>query len=433
MTKMLLANRRRILAGLATVAVATPTLARAQTTLDATTLGVAGDTTQDQTSALQSALDQAAAAGQTLRLPPGIIHVLGIDLPGNLAVEGVPGRTEITTLIDGSGVAIRDRGSVVLRDIGFASGLAALTIEASESITLERCHFRTAGTGVAISNSGVTISNCRFTELGDAAIHSMDSRGLLVTGNHIDLCGNAGIRIWRSESGPDGSIVTGNRIANIDWRDGGNGQNGNGINIFRADEVIVSDNHIADCAFSAIRLNTTNNTHVSNNTCLRSRESAIFSEFGFSGSVIANNIVDSAAFGISMTNFDQGGQLAVCTGNIVRNILPSSPVNPDSSPVGIAAQANAAVTGNIIQNVPGIAIVAGYGPYLQNVLISSNVISGCDVGIGVSVAPDAGPVHITDNMIYQPLDHAVIGMAWEDIVEPDLLNNAARYPNVTVG
>jgi hypothetical protein len=39
--------------------------------------------------------------------------------------------------------------------------------------------------------------------------------------------------------------------------------------------------------------------------------------------VIANNIVDGAAQGISMTNFDSSGPLATCTGNIVRNIYPS--------------------------------------------------------------------------------------------------------------
>src|SRR5690606_20224198 len=126
---------------------------------------------------------------------------------------------------------------------------------------------------------------------------------------------------------------------------GGNGQNGNGINIFRADEVIVADNHIADCAFTAIRLNSTNNTKISGNICLRSGEVAIFSEFSFSGSVIANNIIDGAASGISITNLDSGGRLAVCSGNIVRNITPVSLVNPDTVPIGIFAEADTAITG----------------------------------------------------------------------------------------
>ena len=260
----------------------------------------------------------------------------------------------------------------------------------------------------------------------------MDSRGLLITGNRIAECGNAGIRIWRSQNGADGSLITNNRIEKIDWRGGGNGQNGNGINIFKADEVVVSDNHITDCAFTAVRLNSTNNTSVSGNICIRSGEVAIFSEFAFSGSVIANNIIDGAAAGISITNLDQGGQLATCLGNIVRNITPASLVNPDTTPTGIFAEANTAISGNTVQNVPGIAIGAGYGPFLRNVLISTNVISDSHIGIGVSVVEDCGPVHIADNMIYNPTKFAAIGLRWTDIAEPDLLANADRFPHVTV-
>ncbi|WP_162247347.1 TIGR03808 family TAT-translocated repetitive protein [Devosia sp. Root635] len=425
----MLANRRLVLAGIASLAA--PPAARAQSVLDATTLGVAGDTAGDQGPLLQAALDQAATAGQALQLPAGIIQVSGLDFPSNLVVQGVPGRTELTLLPDGDNLSVHDRGSLVLRDIGFASGTAGIAIVASDDITLERCRFRGSEIGVSIADAGVTISDCHFTELGDAAIHAMDSRGLFISGNSIDQCGNAGIRIWRSQSGADGSIVTGNRIANIDWRGGGNGQNGNGINVFKADEVIVANNHIADCAFTAIRLNATNNTQVSGNTCLRSGEVAIFSEFEFSGSVIANNIVDGAATGISITNLDSGGQLAVCAGNIVRNITPNSPVNPDTIPIGIFAEAEAAITGNTVQNVPGIAIAAGYGSFLRNVLISGNVVSQSDIGIGVSVVEGAGPVHLGSNAV-SARQHAIVGLAWTEVVEADLIANAGRYPNVSV-
>lgn len=430
MKNHVLTRRRNVLAGLALLAAA-PAI-RAQSILDAGALGVAGDTDADQGPALQAAVDEAAAAGQMLQLPAGIIQVGGLELPSNLVIQGVPGRTELTVLPGGNGIGVLDRGALVLRDIGFAGGERALAIKASDDIALDRCHFRNAGIGIDIADAGVTIRDCAFTELGDAAIHAMDSRGLFITGNRISHCGNAGIRVWRSTSGADGSIVSGNRIAHIDWRGGGNGQNGNGINVFRADEVIVADNHIADCAFTAVRLNGTNNSQVTGNTCLRSGEVAIFSEFEFSGSVIANNIVDGAATGISITNLDTGGQLAVCTGNIVRNIAPASAVNPDTIPIGIFAEADTAITGNSVQNVPGVAIGAGYGSFLRNVLINANVISQSDIGIGVSVVDGAGAVHIGDNAIAARL-HAMVGLAWTDIVEPDLAANAARYGNVTLG
>ena len=423
------ANRRHVLAGLATIM---PVGVRAQPLLDATTLGIVGDSELDQSASMRLAVEKAAATGQTLRLPPGTIRVMGLDLPGNLVVEGVPGRTQITAVADGPGIAIANQGSLVLRDIGFSGGAAALTIENSENITLERCRFHDAEIGVAITDSGATIRDCDFAGLGDAAIHSMDSRGLLVTGNRIDHCGNAGIRIWRSESGSDGSIVTSNRISNIDWRGGGNGQNGNGINVFKADEVIIADNHIADCAFTAVRLNGTNNSQVSGNICMRSGEVAIFSEFEFSGSIIANNIVDGAATGISITNLDAGGHLAVCSGNIVRNIAPRSEVNPDTIPIGIFAEADTAITGNTVHNVPGIAIMAGYGTFLRNVLISGNVASESQFGLGISVVDGAGPVQIGTNMVAAS-EHDIVGLAWQEVVETDLILNAARYPNVSIG
>lgn len=417
-------HRRHVLAGLTFLA--TTSAVRAQSILDAASLGVVGGAGENQSAALQNALDQAAGQGRILQLPAGIIHVSGLDFPSNLVVQGVPGSTELTVIAEGSGMQVHDRGTLVVRDIGFSGGLA---IEASDDIVLERCRFRNAAIGVTIADAGVTIRDCNFTELDDAAIHAMDSRGLLIAGNRIDLCGNAGIRVWRSRNGADGSIITGNRIANIDWRGGGNGQNGNGINIFRADEVIVADNHIADCAFTAIRLNSTNNCQVSGNVCMRSGEVAIFSEFVFSGSVIANNIIDGAATGISVTNLDQGGQLAVVSGNVVRNITPASLVNPDTIPIGIFAEADTAITGNTVQNVPGVAIGAGYGTFLRNVLISANVVSESRYGIGVSVVDGAGAVQIAGNLVAAH-DHAVIGLAWQDVVETDLLGNLDRYPNV---
>ncbi|HTN61975.1 MAG TPA: TIGR03808 family TAT-translocated repetitive protein, partial [Devosia sp.] len=276
-----------------------------------------------------------------------------------------------------------------------------------------------------------TVRNCVFDGHADAAIHSIDSLGLLITGNRIADCGNAGIRIWRSEPGLDGSIVTDNRIETIDWRGGGNGQNGNGINVFKADGVIVANNQISDCAFTAVRLNATNDTQIIGNNCRNSGEVAIFSEFGFSGSVIANNIVDGAAGGISMTNFNEGGQLAVCTGNIVRNIAPKSLVNPDTTPFGIAAEADAAVTGNTVSKVPGPAINAGYGPYLRNVLIANNMLTDILIGVAVSVAEGAGSAQISNNLIANPT-HAIVGMAWTEMIDPDLIANAGNYPRLSI-
>ncbi|MBD8065377.1 TIGR03808 family TAT-translocated repetitive protein [Devosia sp. PTR5] len=388
--------------------------------------------TADQTGALQAAIDAAAPAGRLL-LPPGRFRVSGLRLPSSMTIEGIPGATWLVA--QGAAIgAISSVSNLTLRDIGFVgdSGSdALLAIERSSGVTLTSCLFRDSpGMALQLSASAAIIDGCDFSGHGDAAIHAMDSTGLFITGNRIARCGNAGIRIWRSESGADNSIVRGNVISEIDWRDGGNGQNGNGINVFRADNVIVGDNAISGCAFSAIRLNATRNAQVSGNQCLASGEVAIFSEFGFSGSIIANNVVDGAAGGISMTNLDAEGHMAVCSGNIVRTIAPSSAVNPDTRPFGIFAEADAAIAGNVVDGVPGIAIGAGWGPYLRNVAISGNVVTNSRIGIGVSVAEGAGAVTITGNQL-DATEHAIAGMRWTQVAEPDLAAAADRYPQLS--
>lgn len=418
-------NRRHVVAGLAGLGLALPALAQ--------DTGLVPDSETDQSRALQQALEAALSTGY-LRLPPGRFRASGIRFPGNLVLEGVPGATWLV----GAGSAIGSvmaQKNLVFRDIGFAGDSGSdplIGVDASQSISFERCLFRDSpGVGLGLRVSSVTVRDCDFAGHGDAAIHTLDGNGTLITGNTILRCGNAGIRVWRSAKGADGTIVTQNRISDIAWRDGGNGQNGNGINVYLADEVLVADNHLSDCAFSAIRLNTTRDTIVTGNQCLKSGEVAIFSEFAFSGSIIAQNLIDGAAAGISMTNMDQGGQMAVCSGNIVRNIADKSTVNPDASPIGIFAEADAAITGNVIDGVPGTAIAAGWGPYLRNVVISDNVVTNSRIGVAISVAEGAGAVTLGTNRL-DTSEHQVTGMLWDQLAEPDLLSAIAKYPQIMV-
>ena len=282
-------SRRHAVLGLSALAVAASAPVQAQTA------DLVPDGESDQTAALQAAID--GAVGK-LTLPAGRFRVGQINLKSNFTLEGVPGATWLVAS-GGPALVISNQQSTVVRDIGFTgnSGTDPLFgIETGTDITVERCHF-TDGSSIALGMhaSSVRVRDCVFLNHADCAIHSLESTGSLISGNHIDGCGNAGIRIWRDTKGVDGSIVTNNRIANIDWKAGGNGQNGNGINVYLADEVIVSDNHISDCAFTAVRLNTTKNTVVSGNQCRTCGEVAIFSEFGFSGSIIAENLIDGCS------------------------------------------------------------------------------------------------------------------------------------------
>jgi uncharacterized secreted repeat protein (TIGR03808 family) len=425
-------TRRRFALGAATLGLSLP-LARPLLAAE-----LASDGSGDQSPALAEAMAKAAAAGQPLFLAGGTYRVADVAVPDNLKITGIPGVT-VLALASGGRSILKGTASanVTLEGISFdgegGSGDAPLVdFTGLTELSVSSCRFAHAAVNaLSLSQCGGRVENCTFTDSGSVAIFATDSRGLAVTGNRIDGCGNGGILVWRSEAGSDGTIVMGNRIADIDWRSGGNGQNGNGINVFRADDVIIASNHISGCAFSAVRINAGRNNQVTGNTCLDCGETAIFSEFGFSGSAIANNVIDGAATGISIANLDSDGHLATCTGNIVRNIAPVSRTNPDTTPVGIFAEADVAITGNVVEGVPGPGIVAGWGPYLRNVLVSSNVVRDADIGIAVSVAEGAGSAQVTGNII-DARGPALAGMAWADTVSANLADDAGRFPNVIV-
>lgn len=437
-------NRRSVLAALGAAAMvpATARTAFAQAAArPATELGVEPNSSADQTEALQSAIDRAAAEGTGLLLPGGNYRVRRLSLPSLSTFAGVAGATRLVALQSGPVVGALGQRSLRLDGLLLdGDGLepderlgALLYFENCSDVGIDDLAVgNTGGHGMLLRSVSGRISGSRILQAARAGIFSTDARGLAITGNTVDSCGNGGILVWRGDEGPDGTIVTGNRISSIAARSGGSGQNGNGINVFRAGEVLVADNHVSGCAFSAVRLNASRNSTVRGNVCRAISEVAIFSEFGFSGSVIADNVIEEAAGGISMTNFDQGGRLATCAGNIVRNILAESPTNPATVPFGIFAEADAAITGNVVEAVPGTGIGAGWGPYLRDVAVTGNVVRRARIGIAVSVAEGAGAATVTGNLVAEAEIAAIAGTRWREVAEPDLEANADRYRQLTI-
>jgi uncharacterized secreted repeat protein (TIGR03808 family) len=237
--------------------------------------------------------------------------------------------------------------------------------------------------------------------------------------------------------GYDGTLVADNRIEDIKAGPGGSGQYGNAINAFRASNVIVRNNHITNCDYSAIRGNSASGIQITGNSVGDVREVALYSEFSFEGAVIANNTVDGAAFGISVCNFNEGGRIAVVQGNIIRNLLPKRPIGTapdDDAGIGIYVEADSSVTGNVIENAPSFGIVAGWGRYLRDVAITGNVIRKASAGIGVSVVPGAGTALVNNNMISETLRGAVVGLDHAHVVTTDLSTDGAqRYAQLLIG
>ena len=412
--------------------------------IDAMELGVRPDAPDDQSRAFDRMLRKAAQNDQPVFLPPGIYVVSGLSLPPRVRLSGVPGATRIVHGGAGHFIVAENAEHIELAGLTFdganrntggdAQGL--LDLRGVAYLAIDSCRIvGSAGNGLALERVAGRIDRSVVTGAADAGIWSVDATGLTVTGNLVSDCGNGGILVHRRQAAEDGTIVTGNRVERIAARDGGTGQHGNGINAFRAGNVVISGNMVSDCAFSAIRANSAGNVQISGNTCLRSGETALYSEFAFEGAVISNNIVDGAANGISIVNFNEGGRIAVCSGNVVRNLSATGPYPPDAPGFGsgISAEAETAVTGNVIENAPLYGIQLGWGPYLRNVTVTGNVIRRVGTGIAVSVVQGAGATLICDNIIDGAQNGAILGQRWAEPVTGDLaLTGNAGYPHLTV-
>ena len=152
--------------------------------------------------------------------------------------------------------------------------------------------------------------------------------------------------------------------------------------------------------------------------------------------MIANNVVDGAAIGVAVTNFNQGGRLAVVQGNVIRNLLPKRPAGTDPSDgagIGIGVEADSTVTGNVIENAPTAGISVGFGQHLRDVTVTGNVVRTVGVGIAVSVATGAGTAVIADNLITGAQRGAIVGMEWQKQVTGDLAaEGATRYAHLAI-
>jgi uncharacterized secreted repeat protein (TIGR03808 family) len=394
---------------------------------------------------LQRAIDDAARASVPLALPPGIYRTGMLRLQNGTQLLGVRGATRLVfnggaSMLQGEGA-----GSVGLTNLTLDGGGIPLPARrglvhclGGRDIRITDCEIAgSGGNGIWFENVSGDVSGNIITNTAATAILSFDAQGLLVSRNTIQGTNDNGIEILRTAIGDDGTQVLDNRIEDIKAGPGGSGQYGNAINAFRAGNVIVRGNRIRNCDYSAVRGNSASNIQITGNSVSDVREVALYSEFSFEGAVIANNTVDGAALGVSVCNFNEGGRIAVVQGNIIRNLLPKRPIGTapdDDAGIGIYVEADTSVTGNVIENAPSFGIIAGWGKYLRDVVISGNVIRNAFVGIGVSVAPGAGTALVNNNMISETPRGAVVGLDHARPMTADLsADGAQRFAQVVIG
>lgn len=447
-------NRRDILIGVSPLIVgaalttdSTPADAKTKTmsVFDLSSVGIKPNTKQPQTKALQQAIDQASKLGQRLILPGGSYLTGPLTLRSGLHFEGVGGQTKLV-FAGGAGLILgKNISDVTLaylnfdgRSKGFSNDQVEglISLDHVNNLTLENCHVTDSLlNGVVLHQSSGRVCACSITKCAVTGVFSLDAKGLEISHNQLADCGNNGILVWTSQKQFDGTIIAHNRIERIKANAGGTGQNGNGINIFRAGSVSATNNTISDCTFSAIRNNGGDNVQILNNSCTKLGEVALYSEFSFEGAIISNNLVDDAHVGISITNFNEGGRLATATGNLIRNIKKRKGV----SGIGIAVEADTMVTGNVIETVDGAGIGIGWDKYLRHVTANNNLVRNCDIGIGISTHNEAGFALIATNMITGSKRGAIRAMDKDKPLGKDLSKNSteaflnlAVYGNVSL-
>lgn len=398
--------------------------------LDATQFGLRPGASEDQSQRLQVALGEAAKRSAPLLLPPGRYRLGKVTLPDGARIIGVPGATRLVTADGGPILIARNLARASLSglvldglDIPSPQRSALLEADTVGDIAISELAFANAGSvGLTLNRCGGRIAASSFRKMRDSALFSLDSRGLSIEQNEVEECGNNGIQIWRSEAGDDGSIVRDNRVRRIRTDAGGSGQNGNGISVYRAGGVIIQGNQLRDCAMTFIRNNSGSGVQILGNQGRRCGEVGLYSEFVFEGAIIAHNLVEDCASGASMTNLDQGGRMAVFANNIVRNAMRKA-VPYSKEPLGgfgVHVEAEAAVTGNVIENASEIGISLGWSWGMRNLAATGNILRKTGIGVSVSLVPKERNALIANNVIAEARNGAVVGTEYGKPVTGDL-------------
>ena len=444
-------NRRSLILGGAAcgLLIAQPmrVLARAQA------FDLAPHPTRDQSEALQKAIDATSERRVALSLPAGVFRVSNLVLRPHTTIIG-SGSTVL--LFSGSSPLMSANSASHIRLEHLVCDGARVSLEASRydalihltgcpSLYMSHVTLKSVRGGHALSlrQSGGHINNCTINDCSHAAILSENAADLTLSHNIIEDCADNGILIWRTAAGFDGTIITHNRIRRIKNVSGGSGQWGNGINIFRANDVSVNNNQFDDCAYTAVRANAASYTQIQSNHIRRMGEVAIFAELTVGkanhgglkteSTIISNNIIEEAATGISATNFDYGGRLAAIQGNIIRKLTRREFEPVDQCGYGIHVEADCVVSNNMIENAQTAGILIGWGPYMRDVIASNNLIRESTVGIAITHDIKAGRATINNNMISGSRNGAIRLNDYKRYVGADLsAPNTTPPANITL-
>ena len=150
--------------------------------VEAVHLGVRFNGPEDQTEALQRAIDRTAGARLPLILAPGVYRARGLVLPTGARLVGVPGATRIVATDNAPIIVARGADYVLLSGITFdGSGKALpensglIQLANGRSIAIRECEVLGAGrNGIVLEGIEGEVTNTTITGALGAAIHALE-------------------------------------------------------------------------------------------------------------------------------------------------------------------------------------------------------------------------------------------------------------------
>src|SRR5256885_11310311 len=175
-------------AGATTAPVASSTVPVSGLGVEAIHLGVRFNGPEDQTEALQRAIDRTAGARLPLILAPGVYRARGLVLPAGSRLIGVPGATRIVASDNAAIIVARGADHILLSGIIFDGSGKALSGDSGliqlangRGVAIRDCEIIGSGrNGIVLEGIEGEISTTTITGALGAAIHVRDSRGLTI-------------------------------------------------------------------------------------------------------------------------------------------------------------------------------------------------------------------------------------------------------------
>jgi len=394
--------------------------------LDVRDFGAAGNGTNDDTQAIQNAINACPAMG-TLTFSPGNYSVRGLALKSQCTYAGSSQSTLTLSIPNGFIFDVSQRSdihitSLVLDSHALGGGIIAQGYAPVQNLQIDNCDFRNVPAGATfpanksiVSTWGIVnsiIQNNRFSQIaGGIWFTSIENLSLLSnsfvdvtqydaiyiapnpvsfpSGDNLRIAGNTGsnmariaIELFRPDP-PNGSLLTAPVIENNSFSNW-TGSDGSGLSITHGDGAIIRGNRL-------------------NNTVGPTQNTGI--EVIVANALVQDNDI-SGGFSQGITVV--GTAAPAILGNRITNVTDTGIMLACDSGFGRCASRNSTISGNMIVNAQLIGIKLDNDWSLS--LISRNTVTrtagfwpqdASTLFSGIHQSPAPGPGVIDSNAIIQ--------------------------------